>query len=274
MIAAIRAFVRRNETVLTIAQLATIAVVAVVIAYFGLAVPGAAAATFPALLVPRSRNKKTGNVPSVWIGSNLQESRDSCKGCKHLANKSCYAQFGSPSFAIASMEKAIDRGISYGPERMKETHKNASMLRIGALGDPSRANKRQLRAIIKAAVAQGLSVVGYTHFWKLQRAEWLKGTLMASCDNLQEVAAANAAGWKATVVLPAGTTGTIRDEDGKILAVECPAIAADRVGRKYSCNDCASNNRGALCDASKPGPNVYFADHGPKARKTKLQVIQ
>lgn len=93
---------------------------------------------------------------------------------------------------------------------------------------------------------------------------------MASVDSF-EAAWSNPAldGWRKAIVAPRGMTGTIRRiSDGSIAAVECPAIAAERLGRKpFTCNDCASGKRGALCDASRPGPDVYFADHGPRAKR-------
>jgi len=154
---------------------------------------------------------------------------------------------------------------------LADRHHAARMIRFTALGDAARCDRGEVREAMREAKRAGLSVVGYTHFWETDGA-WLRGRLMASCDNVDHARAANAAGWRATIVVAAGTTGTLRNADGSTFAVECPAIAAERMGKKYTCNECASTRRGALCDASKPGPNVYFADHGPKARR-HLPVI-
>jgi hypothetical protein len=147
------------------------------------------------------------------------------------------------------------------------------MVRFSALGDVARADRAQVSDAIAATLADGLAVVGYTHFWRERRAAYLRGRLMASVSGEPEAREANASGWRAAIVMPAGTVGTIRDVDGSILAVECPAIAAGRLGKTFTYNDCASTKRGALCDASRDLPNVYFADHGPRARKRSLPVV-
>jgi hypothetical protein len=146
-------------------------------------------------------------------------------------------------------------------------------VRFSALGDVARADREQVTDAFKAAKKAGLACVGYTHFWKGD-GRWLRGKLMASCDNPTAALDANARGWRAAIVMPAGTVGTLRNDDGSIFAVECPAIAAARFGKEFTCNDCASTKRGALCDASVDAPNVYFADHGPRSRgKRSLPMV-
>jgi hypothetical protein len=147
-------------------------------------------------------------------------------------------------------------------------------VRFSALGDVARADAKQVREAIRETLAAGLAVVGYTHFWREKRAAYLRGRLMASVSGETEAREANAAGWRAAMVMPQGTRGTIRKADGTIFAVECPAIAAANAGKTFTCNDCAASKRGALCDASIDAPNVYFADHGPRTRnKRSLTVL-
>lgn len=231
------------------------------------------------VVVSRSRNPKTGDVPTVWVGRSLEESRASCEGCALLASGDCYAQYGAPSFAISSVRRAATRAKSwrrYTIQRaLRDRASSARIVRFSALGDIARAKKAQVIQAIDATRQAGLAVVGYTHFHREARASYLRGVLMASVSGESEAREANARGWRAAMVMPAGTIGTIRNSDGSIFAVECPAIAAARHGKTFTCNDCAASKRGALCDASIDAPNVYFADHGPRARARRtLTVLQ
>lgn len=229
-------------------------------------------------VVARSSNVKTGDIPTVWVGRSLAESRESCDGCPLLASGDCYAQYGSPSFAISSVRRAATRAKSWRRytihRALAERAPSARFVRFSALGDVARADRAQVTEAMQATVDAGLAVVGYTHFWRERRAAYLRGRLMASTGSVAEAREANDRGWRASIVLPAGTVGTIRNEDGTVFAVECPAIAAARLGKTFTCNDCASTKRGALCDASIDAPNVYFADHGPRARKRSLPVVR
>lgn len=225
-------------------------------------------------VVAEADNGKTGNVPTVHVGASRAESLASCAGCFQLEDGGCYSQFGKPAMAHASAVKARVRTGQWEIVRpILERHRDARMLRVSAIGDPARANQAQLALALDVARSEGLAIVGYTHFpWEVPH---LRGVLMASVDSF--AAAGNPAlkGWRKAIVAPHGTTGTVRDAYGRIQAVECPAIAAKRLGRKpFTCNDCASTTRGALCDASKPGPNVYFADHGLQAkRRLRLKLL-
>lgn len=241
------------------------------------------------VVTARSDNAKTGDVPTVWVGATLEQSRESCRGCA-LLERGCYAQHGQVAIGMRSIERArradraakaqgrAPRGTVLSPKAAIDAAVRGRrktpprLLRVSALGDAARANVGQLDAAIVHAKRRGLAIVGYTHFWAHADGSWLRGLLMASCNNLDELALAERLGWRATVIMPTGTTGTLRRADGSILAVECPAIAAGRIGKKYTCNDCASSRRGALCDASKPGPHVYFAEHGAHVRR--LKVVQ
>jgi len=229
------------------------------------------------VVVARSKNAKTGDVPTVWVGRSLEESRASCAGCEQLETGNCYAQYGSPSFAISSIHRSAAKAKSWRRytihRALKQRAPSARLVRFSALGDVARADREQVTEAFAASRHAGLAIVGYTHFWSSD-GKWLRGKLMASCDSPSAAVRANAAGWRAAIVMPAGTTGTMRNLDGSVFAVECPAIAAARYGKTFTCNDCASGKRGALCDATVEGPNVYFADHGPRTRnKRSLPVL-
>jgi hypothetical protein len=234
--------------------------------------------SIPIAVAARSGNVKTGDVPTVWVGRNRAQSLASCHGCALLASGDCYAQYGTPLLGQSSISATAAKrkswrtyAITYA---LKHRARSARMVRFSALGDVARADRGQVSEAIRETLAAGLAVVGYTHFWRERRAAYLRGRLMASTGSVAEAREANARGWRASIVLPAGTVGTVRNDDGTVFAVECPAIAAARLGKTYTCNDCASTKRGALCDASIDAPNVYFADHGPRARKRSLPVVR
>jgi hypothetical protein len=234
--------------------------------------------SIPIAVAARSGNVKTGDVPTVWVGRNRAQSLASCDGCALLASGDCYAQYGTPLLGQSSIAATAAKrkswrtyAITYA---LKHRARSARMVRFSALGDVARADAKQVREAIRETIAAGLAVVGYTHFWREKRAAYLRGRLMASVSGETEAREANDQGWRAAMVMPAGTTGTLRNDDGSVFAVECPAIAAARFGKSFTCNDCASTRRGALCDASIDAPNVYFADHGPKARKRALPVVK
>tara|TARA_R110002051_G_scaffold317281_2_gene398297 strand:- start:5768 stop:6604 length:837 start_codon:yes stop_codon:yes gene_type:complete len=215
-----------------------------------------------ALWLPGSSNRKTGNVPTLWIGRTMEETRASCKGCplcpkKEGGNGECYA-YGSPEYALHSIQRAAAKD----PERytvnraLSNSKRSAKMARLGALGDPGRLPLDYLKRSILKVRAVGLEAVGYTHHWRDLPS--LAGWLMASCDALGQVDGALAAGWRVAVKVPwdfLGDNGTGRFKTpGGAAGIVCPAVKTDG---GITCNDCR------LCDGSKAGPVIAFPSHGP-----------
>jgi len=230
------------------------------------------------LCTANSTNTKTGNVPSIWIGATRKESIQSCVdvGCPLLHKKAggqgggdnnlCYAQHGTPKMAHATMCKSAANGKDYSlSNAILHGSRAAKMVRVGAIGDPaalSPIDSAYIRQTIKRA---GLSLVGYTHGWMMKTARHWRGSLMASCDTLEQADQAIAHGWRAAVVLPYDhTERKITTPDGHTVIV-CPAILQPEI---VTCNNCR------LCDASIPGPVIGFPDHGPgRARKLQNQKV-
>ena len=209
--------------------------------------------------IATTRNKKTGDVPTLYVGESRAESLASCEGCGLLDSRDCYAQFGSPSFGHSSMVKAAARGKTYGFDKAMAGRKiGARMVRFGAIGDPSAIRHPLLRKWFDVVEGAGLRVVGYTHHWRRPVNAWLRDHFMASADNLAEADEAIDAGWRATAVVPSDYTGGTTPKGRKVLV--CPAIAADRKGVKVTCNQCR------MCHPSAGGTVIAFPDHGPKAR--------
>jgi len=132
------------------------------------------------------------------------------------------------------------------------------MVRLAALGDPARANRKELFDSYKLIKDLGLAFIGYTHFYREPNAWRLRKILMASCDNITEADKAVKRGWRATAIVPYTTKGKRFLTPAGHHAVICPAQTTPNI----TCDDCL------LCDASKQTrfDIVAFKDHGPKVR--------
>lgn len=218
------------------------------------------------LCTATSTNKKTGNVPTIWIGATREESLQSCRdvACPLLHKKNggqggdgnpmCYAQHGTPSIAHSHMTKAAARGKNYSLRGALATASRAAkMVRLGSLGDPAALSPIDGAYIREAVKREGLALIGYTHGWSLDKSRRWKGHIMASCDTLAQVDQAIADGWRATVVLPRDHSGrTFTTPEGHT-GVVCPAMLKPEL---VTCNSCR------MCDGSKAGPVIGFPDHG------------
>lgn len=225
------------------------------------------------LWLARTNNRKTGGTPTAFIGRTRRETRQSCKGCAQLDNGNCYAWGGTISWSLTHIQKAAKKD----PERysfvnaMAERDPTAKMIRVSAIGDPARASFRDLFFAKELAKQLGLAFVGYTHFHEERRAARLKGTLMASCDNIEQADRAVKRGWRATTVVPYDFQGKRFTTPAGNTAVVCPAQTKPG---EITCNDCL------LCDASRQTnfQIIAFRDHGPKVRNQvrnakKLPVV-
>lgn len=213
------------------------------------------------LWTAKTSNRKTGDVPTAYIGETKTKALRSCKGCNLLKNKDCYAWFGTVSWGFdgilsAYKKKPYKYSLAYA---LTNRNPKARMVRMAALGDPARANRKELLDSHKLATQLGLAFVGYTHFHREKGAWRYRKLLMASCDNIQEADNAVARGWRATAIVPYNTpTKRFVTPEGNH-AVICPAQTNPG---QITCNDCL------LCDASRKTrfSIVAFKDHGPKVR--------
>jgi hypothetical protein len=219
------------------------------------------------LWLAQTTNRKTGNIPSAFIGRTRRESLQSCKGCAQLTTKNCYAWFGTMSWSLAH----IQRALKGDPQKysflnaMADRDPGARMVRMGAIGDPARASFRDLQHSYELAKQLGLAFVGYTHFHQEKGNHRLKKMLMASCDSVEQADAAVKKGWRATAVVPYNFQGKRFTTPAGHTAVICPAQS---LPEEITCNDCL------LCDASRQTPFqiIAFRDHGPKVRNQVRQM--
>ena len=218
-----------------------------------------------------SNASKTGKVIGLWVGRSREESKASCKGCALLAPPAgeprCYAHGGTPAMGHSSMIRAAKRGTMYTLKRaIALAPRSVKMARFGVIGDPAALPDAYLAKAERIIRRHGMDVVGYTHHWRAA-GKRLAGRLMASCDRLEEVDEAIAAGYRAAVVLPHDHASRRFTTPAGHKGIVCPAIMSDRV----TCNTCR------LCDWSKSGPVIGFPDHGPtapRASKAKRQPVK
>lgn len=224
-----------------------------------------------ALWASQSTNRKTGNVPTLWVGSTREETEASCSGCP--VRDECYYHNGTGGMAHASLRRsAAKRPERYTAEHALRTRSaSARYVRASGGGDPSACDPVQLRADFAAAREAGLGVLAYTHFpdraAKAGMVDLFCASVGATDDlqtGLEEVDHALWLGFKrAAMVAPwdAYDNGpnftTPEGARGRI----CPALLAHSKGRRVTCDQCG------LCDPEKPGPAfIVFPDHGPRMR--------
>jgi hypothetical protein len=218
-------------------------------------------------ITPRSGNVKTGDIPQVWIGGSVEESKASCDAANCALRPwvrgkdamSCYAWSGSSKMGFFSAIKANPVSPEF-TEVLKRRHPQAQAIRVGAIGDPCVMPWGWWYNLKRVAKRLGLQVLSYTHGWA-KRPD-LAGRTMASCDSFEEAVEARKLGFQAAIATrEVGVLDkNIRLPDGS-KAIVCPAMVAQAVGKAaVTCNQCLK------CDGSNPSVSIVFPDHGPGAR--------
>jgi len=208
-------------------------------------------------------NRKTDCVPTAYVGDSFANTRKSCEGCALLGD-GCYAWAAtSRGFgAVLKGYKADPKRYSW-KQAIDGRRKRAKMIRYGALGDPARADRREVLESSDYAREQGLSVIGYTHHWREEPVTGsLRNLFMASCNSVAESEEALQRGWTPAMIIPWNFEGKTFEMPGGKKGLVCPAQTRDTV----TCNDCR------MCDVSHPVwsagkiAGIGFKDHGPKVR--------
>ena len=211
------------------------------------------------ILTRDSSNVKTGTMDQLWIiradMSPAEASRTGCDcsvcgGCPHrgrmvdgvLVGRSCYVTLFQGPRAVFD---AWARGVYRAADSLDDIREAGAgrRVRLGAYGDPAALPA----AVVRALVSRAAGWTGYTHQWKSARlAGQLRDILQASCDTLQDLQRATAAGWGTFTVLPTGA-------EMPIGAVEC---ANSRTG--VTCAECME------CDG-RSGQHIAIHAHGTGA---------
>lgn len=227
------------------------------------------------LAYPRSGNGKTGDVPTVAIGT--QEARvESCASCAlrpkvEGGDGRCYAREAQ----VRSVESGVKRGeasvsgggksgFMQGVEGFIAALANRSiaarMVRFGSVGDPSVWSPLEWAQMRAATLGAGLTPICYTSRWREPVAAHLRGQSMASCTSPQEAGEAVSQGWMATTILPADhpRKGRFHVPAHGAIGVVC----LEQSGAAANCNACL------LCDGTRTIHNerlpplvVGFIDH-------------
>ena len=233
------------------------------------------ALTSAILTYPSTTNAKTGDVPSVAVGT--QAARvESCSACT-LRPKAeggdgrCYARraFRSVEAGVQVGERAYEAGRKVGffvglegfVAALQQRALSARIVRFGSVGDPAYWTPEEWTFMRGATLGAGLTPICYTSRWREPVAAHLRGQSMASTTSPEEAAEAVNAGWQATTVLPWDHP---RDEarftipGHGAIGVVCP----EQRRKVESCNVCR------LCDGTRtignprlPPVVVGFIDH-------------
>ncbi len=215
---------------------------------------------FAAILTLNSSNRKTGNMAQVFIVkrevSPLEaiasgEDYSICGNCPHRRRwdetlqryvRSCYVNVGQ---SVSSVWRAYKAGKYATDLTVKDGKKylTEKKIRWGAYGDPAVINPIIFHAVNGAAAGH----TAYTHQWREDFAQVYKGSMMASCDGMEDYLEASAHGWKTFSVVPSNI-----EYSG---IQKCPATIQ---GSKAQCLTCS------LCDGDKK--DIYVQAHGTGAK--------
>ena len=191
-------------------------------------------------VVLKSRNSKVGPMATTY------RTQVSCPTTCPLLDNGCYANgriFGIPkalgrddvSAVLALAETPLPHGIRF----------NVSGDFLDAKGKP---DKRYIAACNKVARAHPDALkIAYTHAWRVLSPAMFDFPVNASCETVEDVEKAVAAGWQAVIV---------NGEDGSMIG-EKRVLTCLAETKNLSCADCG------LCGQDvRTRPVVSFTAHG------------
>jgi hypothetical protein len=221
-------------------------------------------------LTGKSRNAKTGAMVQTYIlrdGVNPVEAARNgqdasvCGDCKHRP-----ANGGACYVTLIHGPSSVHRGLTRGIYPVADDDTLAQlgagrMVRLGTYGDPAAVPYRVWNGLLKGSVGR----TGYTHQWhneaipSVQR-EFLRGTVMASADTLEEAQRAREAGWRHFRIR------ADMDEPSMPREFTCPA--SEEAGKRKTCETCGA------CDGAQRGvaqASVVIVVHGAKSSRFAAQ---
>lgn len=221
--------------------------------------------------ITKSTNEKTGNMVQTYIMRRDVAPLDAlktgddvsvCGDCKHrpILGGACYVNVGQ---GVRAVWAANERGnYPHLSPVLVGQMVAGRMVRLGTYGDPAAVPA----SVWESLTASALGVTGYTHQWNngdlgADHLGALRGLCMASADDPQEKAQANANGWR---------TFRVRMADEPLTTKEFACPASNEAGNKLQCHQCKA------CDGTKTGrtANVAIITHGPKvSRFIKMRLL-
>jgi hypothetical protein len=204
-----------------------------------------------------SANGKTGGMIQTWILRQDVKPNEAfknglgksvCGDCTHAGynENTCYVLWYQAPLSVWSCYK---RG-NYQHIGNDWHLFDDVILRIGSAGDPAMCPA----SVWTEPVLRAKKHTGYSHQWRQDWAQHLKGIVQASCDGFADYLEATAHGWKTYLVTPEN----VADPAG---TVHC--AASKERGQKTDCATCA------LCDGASA--NVVIHSHGSRGTKLTLQ---
>jgi hypothetical protein len=204
-----------------------------------------------------SANGKTGSMIQTWILRQDVKPNEAfknglgksvCGDCTHAGynENTCYVLWYQAPLAVWSCYK---RG-NYQPIGNDWHLFDDVALRLGSAGDPAMAPG----SVWVEPILRARTHTGYTHQWRQDWAQNLKGIVQASCDGFADYLQATAHGWKTYLVTP-------KDVPDPAGTVHC--AASEERGQKTNCALCS------LCDGASA--NVVIHSHGSRGTKLTLQ---
>ena len=226
--------------------------------------------TYGYLVQATTRNKKTGDVPTVIIGRTKERTIQSCidSGCDMLPEKMggngkykeynlkpCYAHSSTVSWATASIRRAIKKGTrsieDYSLQNaFRLSSRTAKVFRLSSIGDASVLTRPQMEEIAKEGKKYNLKPMGYIAGWKNKGKEYFKQYVLASNFTMEQADEAVSQGWRSTVILPADTTTKTFVTPAGNKGIVCPEQTQQRLNpditprKKITCNICGLCSQG------------------------------
>jgi hypothetical protein len=188
--------------------------------------------------IEKSTNRKIGNVSATYVAQ--QSCPDTCK----LKGNGCYAENDFVGFTTRRLNKLADGksllDMAHAEAKAILTLKGDKHLRLHVVGDCS--TDRAASIVSDAAGAyqsrKGMSVWSYTHAWRnVERESWQQVSILASCESIEDVIAANKKGYAAAMLVESGFE-TCKQNGFKL--IRCPQTKKDTVTCE-SCRLCAKD---------------------------------
>lgn len=170
--------------------------------------------------IENSENKKIGNCSATYA------SQTSCPKSCPLFRKGCYAELGpigihtnrlnkekTTAFAVAQQEARAIGGLS-----------GKNHLRLHVVGDSTtkKGTKLLANAAKRYTAKAHKNVWTYTHAWRqMERENWGKISVLASCENLDDAIKAMKRGYAAAVIVPKFQSEKAYSV-GKYKVIPCP----------------------------------------------------
>jgi hypothetical protein len=207
-----------------------------------------------AIMVYESENKKTGDIPQVWIlqpGVHPFQARVDgtdvavCGGCILAKNRGCYVNWTTLAKILPCYESGKYGDIDHARWWFRRNSPNA--VRIGAYGDPVAVPLEVWERL--AELPPQPTILGYTQMWRSPLAEGYQKFCMASTKSPREYADAKRLGWRSfRAALP-------QDAAPAQMQKLCPETVND----EETCKSCR------MCSGGVDGPDIMVELHGAGA---------